>query len=319
MDPNVKNRVYELLEKFKKMSNNELKNYEIIEGDENSKAIPVGIKGKKIVYIPSEFFNMVISARDKALESREFNAKNAEAFKLANSRVNREEREDAINNFDETRTQEQISQKARLDAKGRRARINIAKKREQQEHREIKQKKFNNAREKHGKKIRNVILVLGLGTAAITGAVQGISSLNANAAETNKLNEQYGNLSIEQINDISINNIKDQISEETKSNKEDISIFNANRTSSGTEVTVKIGDEYYTHTNDYEDFIDLNDDSLDRNISTLILEIKEADTKQKSIEALKHSINMKEKSKMKIEQNGNTKRLTTEEKGDEER
>ena len=86
-------------------------------------------------------------------------------------------------------------------------------------------------------------------------------------------------------------------------------------------MTVKIGDEYYTHTNDYEDFIDLNDDSLDRNISTLILEIKEADTKQKSIEALKHSINMKEKSKMKIKQKGNVKKLTTEEreKGDEER
>ena len=321
MDPNVKNRVYELLEKFKKMSNNELKNYDIIKGDENSKAIPVGIKGKKIVYIPSEFFNMVISARDKALESREFNAKNAEAFKLANSRVNREEREDAINNFDETRTQEQISQKARLDAKGRRARINIAKKREQQEHREIKQKKFNNAREKHGKKIRNVILVLGLGTAAITGAVQGISSLNANAAETNRLNEQYSNLSTEQIKEISMNNIKDQISEGTNANKDDIKIYDAKRTSQGTEVTVKIGDEYYTHTNEYKEFVDFNDDSLDRNISTLILEIKEADTKQKSIEALKHSINMKEKSKMKIKQKGNVKKLTTEEreKGDEER
>ncbi len=321
MERNVEKIIEQIKNKIRNGSNSVIENIEIKQGEYGGKVAVSGRGNKTIYYIPMEYFDDLKRTLDEEIQLRDikFRDETDQAFAIANSGLKKVSKSDLENFEQKQETTEEIKERAKREARQRQARRNIDIRNKRIEQRKIKYQKFNKAKDKHGKKIRNVILVLGLGTAAITGAVQGISTMNANAAETNKLNEQYSNLSTEQINEISINNIKDQISEGTNVNKDEIKIYDANRTSSGTEVTVKIGDEYYTHTNDYEDFIDLNDDSLDRNISTLILEIKEADTKQKSIEALKHSINMKEKSKMKIEQNGNTKRLTTEEKGDEER
>lgn len=291
MDRNIQKRIEEIRRIIENSTYEELKNIRILE---ENKAI-AGVKNDvTIFYVPKEYVhdlklsvNETMQLRRSKNETEKEKREQEEdiALNLGSSNY-RKTHTDVLDNFSENG--KYYHKKIRSDRKARTKRKNIKKKVTNNN-----RSKFNKAKEKKIKKIRNIIIALAISGTAINVAATQISKAKADAEEYNYVASTVENLNEDDIAKKAEEILKEEISKATGEKVEDIS-FSDSWTDSSTHIAkIEAGGQEYRYVEDLRGGDVFGNNTMSKNIYNLILEMNNAKGKDRKevIRALKDSMN----------------------------
>ena len=243
MEPKTLEMIEKVKRKIENASYDELKNIVIKQGD-------FGIygKGNKTIYfIPKEYYfdlyytlneTMQLRRSKKEVEDQERREKDDEAIECGSSRYH------DYGNFEKRpETPEQRARRLKAESKMREAKKRIEK-------RNIKNKpnnkrKIKKSKENRGKKIRTVLISLGLGTIATIGAVHGISAIQADTNDYNNTATTVVDLDENQISKKAEEELKQKLADAIGVDPKEISFSVSNPDSSTTITEINTQDENF--------------------------------------------------------------------------
>lgn len=282
MDISTKNRMEEIRNKIQNSTYEELMNTKIIEED---KAIESGIGDLTIYYVPKEYLhdlqltlNETIQLRrsKKEIDNQRRRREDDEAIEWGSSRYH------DYGNFEKRpETPEQRARRLKAESKMREAKKRIEK-------RNIKNKpnnkrKIKKSKENRGKKIRTVLISLGLGTIATIGAFQGISAIQADTNDYNNTATTVVDLDENQISKKAEEELKQKLADAIGVDPEEIS-FSVSRPDSSTTITeINTQNENFRRV---EDGRGINEGNMPGDISRLITEMKNVHSREDAIRVL---------------------------------
>lgn len=297
MDKPTEKWIEEIKSKIENSTNEELMDIELEEG----KKFGIYGKGNKTIYsIPREYFYDLKLTLNETLQFRKIEESEANkkrmidddvAIRLGSSQYRRIPNE-VLNNFDES---DEVRKKSReLQRKARQIRRKNQK-------RDIKNKpqkpkkntrRFKKTQNKTGKKIRNIIIALGLSTVLITSGAQGISRAYADSMDYDYVASTVENLNDDEIAKKAENMIKEEISKATGEKVEDISISDSWRDSSSYVTKIRAGEQEYTYLEDLRGGDIFGENTMSKSIYQLVSEMNNVKGKDRKevIKALKKSM-----------------------------
>lgn len=278
MDEYVVKKVQEIKNKIRNCTHEELYNIVIEEGEFGMS----GINGKNKYTIPSEFYDDIKRALDEEKLLREVKYRGADdsLFEIVNNR--RTVGDDVLENFIET--DEQIKGKRELQRNARQARKKNEKRNIKKKTNKSKNKpKFDKAKEKKGKKIRTLVLAIGMTSVAAIGAMHGISEIQADAKAYNNTAATVEGLDENQIYNKAEEELKQKIANAIGVKPEDIRLVLEHLDSTTTVTKIKAGDKTFEWT---EDKRGINTGNMSGKISKMISGLKNARDRKSAIRVL---------------------------------